>query len=108
MPRGVDTGPRVLVEHAAAAVLPPGLVLHRVVADELQQAEAVEGGVDSRGRVDDEGLAGGRVDELLGPLVGGETGVGPAVGHAFPRLVGDRDDAPARELRVPSRGRSCG
>lgn len=98
--RAVDPGAGVLVEDAAGAVLPPGLVLHGVVADQLEQAEAVEGGIDPRGRVDDKLLARGPVDELLGPLVGGEAGVGPAVGDALPRLVGDRDHAPAGEGRV--------
>lgn len=80
----------ILVKDAAFVVLSPVLVIHWVRADELEEAEAVVAVVGARGGVDDEVLAGGRVDELLGSFVGGEIVVeGPAVGGSFPGIVGN-------------------
>lgn len=102
--RAVDALKGVLVEDAAVAVLAPRLVLHGVVADQLEHAQTVKGRVDAGGRVNDKVLARGRVDELLGPLVSGQSGVGAAVGHAFPGLVGHGDHAPVGEVGVDGPG----
>ena len=83
----------VLIKDAAGRGLAPVLHVHRVVAHELELAEAVVAVVGARGGVDDEGLARLRVRELFGPFVGGEAHVqGAAVGRLFPGLVGDGED----------------
>lgn len=95
---------RVLVEDAAVAVLAPGLVLHRVVPYEFQQAKTVEGGVDAGGGVYDKVLASCGVGELLGTFIGGQAGVWATVGDTLPRLVGDGNDAPIFESCVDCPG----
>ena len=96
---------RVLVKHAALRVLAPVLHVHRVVADELEQAEAVVAVVGPGSRVDDEGLAGLRVCQLLGAFVAGEADVkGAAVGRLFPGLVGDAEDLAGGEVGGDSPG----
>ena len=90
---------RVLIEDAPLRVLAPVLHVHRVVAHELQLAEAVVAVVGARSGVDDEVLARLRVRELLGPFVGGEARVGrAAVGGFFPGLVGHGEDLAGCEV----------
>lgn len=100
----VDALVSILMEDAAVTVLAPRLILHGVVADQLEHAQAVKGGVDAGGRVNDKVLSRGRVDELLRPLVGGQSGVGAAEGHAFPGLVGHGDDAAVGEIGIDGPG----
>ena len=93
VPHAVDLFTRILVEHAAAGRLSPVLHVHRVLAYELQLAEAVVSVVGAGGAVDYELLAGGGVRELLRAFVGGEAHVvGAAVRGLFPGLRGDGDD----------------
>ena len=60
---------RILVKYAALGVLPPVLDVHRVRADKFKLTEAVVAVVGASSRIDDEVLAGFRVDELLGTFV---------------------------------------
>lgn len=69
VPDADGRGELVLVEDAAV-VLDPVLDIHRVLADQLELAEAVVCVVGACGRVDDEVLARGGVDELLWGFVG--------------------------------------
>lgn len=83
----------VLVEDAAFVVLAPILRVHRIVAHELQLAEAVVPVVRTGGAVDQEGLVGGWVGELLRAFVGAEALVeGAAVRRLFPGVGGHADD----------------
>jgi len=60
---------RVLVEDAALVILAPVLHVHGVIADELELPEAVVAVVGAGGGVDDEVLAGLRVDQLFGTFI---------------------------------------
>lgn len=98
--RGIDAGTRVLVEDAPGCVLAPGLIFHRVVSNKFQLSEAVEWRVNAGCGVDDKGLVGAGVGQLLRTFVGGKPCVGTAVWYAFPGLVWHRDDAAVRQVRV--------
>lgn len=90
---------RVLVKHAAGVVLAPILHVHRVVAHELELTKTVVAVVGVAGGVDNEGLAGAGVGELLGAFIGGELVVeGAAVGRFFPGVGGDAKDLTVGEV----------
>ena len=95
----VNTSHCVLMEDAILIMLLPALVLHGIIADQLKHSNAVEGCIDSRGRVEHEILAGMRIDELLGTLVCSQTDW-PAVWDLLPRLVWHRDHSPLYQGRV--------
>lgn len=75
----------ILVEDGILMLAPVGRV-HGIVANKLQEREAVISVVGAGSAENDELLAGFFVDELLGPLVGGESVVGcSAVWRLLPR-----------------------
>lgn len=61
---------RILVKHAPLGVLSPVLDIHGIRANELELAEAVVAIVRPSGGVNDEVLAGLRVNELFWSFVG--------------------------------------
>lgn len=74
VPHAYSRGKLVLVKDATV-VLNPVLCVHGVFSDQLELAETVICIVGAGGGVDDEVLAGGRVDELFWGFVGGEADV---------------------------------
>lgn len=98
--RGIHLRLGVLVKYTAVSMFAPGLILHGVVAHELEKAEAVERRIYTGGGVDDEGLVGLGVGQLLWALICSETGVWSTVRHSLPGFVRDRDDPPVGEVRV--------
>lgn len=89
----------VLVKDAAFVVFLPVLVIHRVVADELELSEAVVAVVGPCGRVDDELLACLWVRELLGSFVGAEANVFcPAVRRLLPGVCRHAENLAFREV----------
>lgn len=100
MAHAVDLGVWVLIKHASGRVFLPGGRIHGVGADQFKLAETVIPVVAPGGGVDDELLAGGRVDELFGSFVGRQAHVdGAIVRRLLPRLVGPRDDGALAEWR---------
>lgn len=93
---------RILIKHTPLIILPPIPHIHRILANQLQQPQAIIPIITSCSGVDDKVLAGDWVDELFGAFVGGEAraveGVGFSVGCHFPGVGGDGEDGAFGEV----------
>ena len=83
----------VLIEDAVLVVLPPILVVHGIVAYELQLSETVVPVIRSRSTVDDELLPGLEISQLLRAFIRAQPIIlHPSVRRPLPRLSRDAQD----------------